>query len=186
MQFTSLSVIIRPLLHASQIDAKPLNNFTISIHQSFPITCICKRDTNASLHAFVTKRKRHACRGVRACRLRSRRSAFSAFRTSPSLGHAHSGGIQRSRGVHVLGQYVTLSIFSAEMCRMVLLLKRTVVVLVVGLLLLETLLAAVHARLIQEGKIFIVRIGVRIGGSVRYDGFGRFMRENSEVLWLQK
>lgn len=86
---------------------KPINNFTISIHQSWSITCICKRDTNASLHAFVTNASAMHVAGVRACRFRSHRSAFSAFRTSPSLGHAHSGVIQRSRGLHVLGQYVT-------------------------------------------------------------------------------
>lgn len=55
----------------------------------------------------------------------------------------------------------------SPLCTMVLL-KRTIVVLGAALL-LETLLAAVHARLIQEGKIFIVRISVRIGSSLRYD-----------------
>lgn len=51
---------------------------------------------------------------------------------------------------------------------MMVFLKGTIVVLVAGFL-VESLLAAVHARLIQEGKIFIVRISVRIGGLPRYD-----------------
>lgn len=46
-------------------------------------------------------------------------------------------------------------------------LKGTVAVVLVAGLLLESLLVVIHARLIQEGKIFIVRIGVRIGSLLR-------------------